>query len=401
MGSVTSDSAFLAVMSAPTFITEPASRTAAANTDVTLSAVVSGTPEPTYQWRKDGVTIPDATSRTLTLASVTAENAGTYTLVATNTLGSIMSHGTMLTVEAVMPTRPAPTPPTPTPPTPTPPTPTPPETTPTATTPAARLVNLSVRARAGAGSDALIVGFVITGSSGKPVLIRGTGPALSDFAVPDVLADPALSLYSGAALLAANDDWGSSPQAALMAPMATRLGAFALRSASPDAALLADLSSGAYTTLVQGKDGGTGTALVELYDAGPDAASRLVNVSTRATVTPDNSPIIGFVVSGTTSRRLLVRAIGPGLTAFGVEQPLPDPKIEIYTDGVRVAQNDDWAGDPELSDAFARAGAFSLPDAASKDAAIIFTAAPGAHSVVVTGGSAIPGTVLVEVYELP
>ena len=88
---------------------------------------------------------------------------------------------------------------------------------------ASRLINLSVRSAAGTGSDTLTVGFVVEGTGGKPLLVRGIGPTLASFGVSGALSDPVLSLYSGSTLHSANDDWSASPDFGDLAASASRL----------------------------------------------------------------------------------------------------------------------------------------------------------------------------------
>ena len=99
-GSVTSAGAVLTVTTAvaPSFTTQPASQTVMAGASVTFTAVASGTPAPIYQWRKDGVNISGATSASYTIASAAPADAGTYTIVATNSAGSATSNGATLSV---------------------------------------------------------------------------------------------------------------------------------------------------------------------------------------------------------------------------------------------------------------------------------------------------------------
>ncbi len=103
-GSATSSGAVLtvnAVTVAPTITTQPASQTVSVGASVTFTAAANGTPTPTYQWQKNGANISGATSASYTIASVATGNAGTYTMVATNSAGSATSSGAVLTVNAV------------------------------------------------------------------------------------------------------------------------------------------------------------------------------------------------------------------------------------------------------------------------------------------------------------
>lgn len=125
----------------------------------------------------------------------------------------------------------------------------------------ARLVNMSARNLVGTGDDILIVGFNVAGTGSKQLLIRAVGPRLGGFGVSGFLADPKLEIYRGDAKVAENDNWSGS-----LAASFTSVGAFPLDPGSRDAALLADLAPGSYTVQVRGADGGTGEALVELYE---------------------------------------------------------------------------------------------------------------------------------------
>jgi hypothetical protein len=127
-----------------------------------------------------------------------------------------------------------------------------------------RLVNLSARAPVGAGEGLLIAGFTLSGNVPRRVLVRGIGPALTDFGVTGVLTNPVLTLFRGATRVQENDDWGGDP--ALVAAFAAA-GAFPLGDpAGRDAAFTTLLAPGSYTVQVAGSGGGTGVALVELYE---------------------------------------------------------------------------------------------------------------------------------------
>jgi hypothetical protein len=263
------------------------------------------------------------------------------------------------------------------------------------------LVNLSVRANAGTGADGLIVGFVINGSSSKSVLVRGVGPTLRDFGVTGALSDPQLSLYSGALMTASNDDWSANENAIQIAGTSVRVGAFGLADQTSDSALMATLENGAYTVQLSGKGSASGVALVEVYDAASSGSGQLVNLSVRAYVGGSEVPNVGFVVAGNTPRKVMIRAVGPALGAFGVTDSISDPQLELFRGSTRVDQNDNWGGSATLSSTFAQVGAFGLSDTASQDAALVTTLEPGAYTVVVTGVNGSKGVGLVEVYDVP
>ena len=270
---------------------------------------------------------------------------------------------------------------------------------------AGRLANLSVRTQAGAGDATLIAGFAL-GAAGpgaaptKPLLVRAVGPTLSAFGVDGALADPALAFAPlNQPSTAANDNWSGA--AALKAAFAS-VGAFAFASdASRDAALLVSPAPGAYTASVSG---GSGVALVEIYDAGAGNTPRLTNVSARAVAgTGANALIAGFVIDGTLPKRVLIRAVGPTLSAFGVGGALADPVLEVRPLGgaTIVARNDDWGGTAALKAAFASVAAFALVSDVSRDAALAIELPAGAYTAAVSGANATTGVALVEVYELP
>src|SRR5690606_26606519 len=128
----------------------------------------------------------------------------------------------------------------------------------------ARLVNVSARNQIGTGGNVLVAGFVIGGSGGKTVLIRGVGATLGDFGVNGVLANPVLEVHrqitGGSELVAQNDDWNGNAE---IATVAQSVGAFAL-SSDVDAALLISLQPGAYTATVRGANDTTGIGIVEV-----------------------------------------------------------------------------------------------------------------------------------------
>lgn len=268
-----------------------------------------------------------------------------------------------------------------------------------------RLANISTRGLAGPGESNLIAGFVIQGTATKRLLIRAIGPALGAFGVAGALADPRFTVVDGRGQTAmAVDDWSAG---AAIDAATQRVGAFALRAGSKDAAAVATLAPGSYTVRVEGADTATGVALIEVYDADPaGAGSRLVNLSTRGIAGRDGDQMIaGFVVEGGASRPVLIRAIGGGtLGGFGLVGGLGDPALEVYDGaGVLVAKNDDWgrsAQAPLLTQRFSSVGAFALASV-SKDAGLIATLPPGAYTAKVVNLEQPSGVALIEVYQAP
>jgi len=128
----------------------------------------------------------------------------------------------------------------------------------------AQLINVSSRAFVAGGDDALIAGFVISGSTAQTVLLRASGPALGVLGVSDTLSYPELQLFdANQDLVAANNGWGGNAQ---VAGVAARVGAFAWSNpSSADSAILVTLPPGNYTAQVVGADGNAGVALIEAY----------------------------------------------------------------------------------------------------------------------------------------
>lgn len=277
-----------------------------------------------------------------------------------------------------------------------------------------RLINLSSRAQVGAGERALFTGLVIAGPASKPVLIRAVGSALAIAGISGALADPELKLYQNTTVIASNDNWADNTNATTITQTAQRIGAFSIASSAKEAALLVTLAPGVYSAQVTGH-GGAGVALAEIYDASENAQAdyqRLINISSRGYVgTGENVLIGGFIVTGTSPKRVLVRGVGPTLASYGVGETLKDPVVQVLSGTTIVARNDNW-GTPavvstsqtaataaEITSATAAVGASPLVSA-SKDAALIVTLAPGTYSAVVTSADGTSGVGLVEIYEL-
>lgn len=269
-----------------------------------------------------------------------------------------------------------------------------------------QLSNLSARAQVGTGDNILIPGFVISGTGSKTVLVRGIGPELETHGVNGFLETPTIRLVSElSGDVATNTGWSTAPNAGLIAQTAVVLGAFELPNGSADSALLETLAPGSYTVHLAGVGNTTGVGLVEIYDADPlNATARLVNVSARAQVgTGGNILIPGYVVAGSGSRRLLIRAVGPTLTVYHVAGVLEDPTLTVYSGtSAIVATNDDWGAAPnaaEIESVSNAIGAFPLT-AGSKDAAALITVGPGSYTVQVSGVGATTGVALVEIFEV-
>ncbi|MBP8155143.1 MAG: peptidylprolyl isomerase [Nitrospira sp.] len=348
-----------AAASPPAITQSPSSQTIATGSAVVLTGSASGD-SVTYQWRRNGQPIAGATQSSLLLKDVTAAQAGNYTFVATNSAGSVESSAAILTVVAASQT--------------------------------SRLTNLSIRSIAGLGEQTLIAGFTLAGGPNSNLVIRGIGPTLANYQVPNVLADPRLELFSGQTVLASNDNWSNND--------GRSVGGFSLATGSLDSVLTVSLSPGGYTAQVKGPGTTTGAALAEVYEAGAVSGTEITNLSARTQLTAGDVLIGGFTLTGGANRTVLVRAIGPGLAPYGVTGLLADPRIEIFSGSNRIDGNDNWGGGPILVDAAASVGAFGIENSSSKDAMALVTLPPGGYTVHVSSGDGTAGVVLLEVYSL-
>ncbi|MEY2502231.1 MAG: hypothetical protein QOI07_2565 [Verrucomicrobiota bacterium] len=254
------------------------------------------------------------------------------------------------------------------------------------------LANISTRVEAGAGDNRLIGGFIISGTAPKKVIVRAMGPSLGGFGVTSALADPILELHDATgAVIARNDNWGDTQALEVNAsgiPPANEL----------ESAIVKTLAPGAYTAVVDGRDGGTGTALVEVYDLSPASNSTLGNISTRGAVGPQSDVMIGgFIISGSSGlTRVLVRTVAPSLSSFGVAGAMPDPTLELRDgNGSLIAANDNWREGPELEIQESK-----LAPTNDLESAIITTLPSGPYTAVIHERTGRSGIGLFEVYNL-
>lgn len=128
------------------------------------------------------------------------------------------------------------------------------------------------------------------------------------------------------------------------------------------------------------------------------SSDRLINLSSRGAIGADgNVMIAGFIIGGGTPKKVLIRAVGPGLSQFGVGGVLADPILELHDATSILATNDNWL--PADATTMSDAGAFALT-AGSKDAAIVTTLNPGPYTAIVSGVNRTNGLGLVEVYDI-
>jgi hypothetical protein len=254
-------------------------------------------------------------------------------------------------------------------------------------TPPKSLLNISTRMLTQNGENVLIGGFILTGNDPKQVMLRAIGPSLP---IHGNLANPVLELHGpSGAIIAENDNWNSQRAAVIATGIPP--------SDEHEAAILATLPPGAYTAILHGFAGGTGIAVVEVYDLDSTVNSRLANISTRGKVeTGDNVMIGGWIIGGSVSTNIAVRAIGPSLSGSSVSGALADPMLSVHNgNGVLIAQNDDWRTFQEQ--ALIASGLAPVDD---RESAILISLMPGNYTAIVRGKSETAGVSLIEVYNL-
>jgi uncharacterized protein GlcG (DUF336 family) len=253
----------------------------------------------------------------------------------------------------------------------------------------AGLANVSSRTNVGLGDNVMIAGFVITGQSPKKILLRGLGPSLAQFHLTNVLSDPILELHKPGGAVVVNDDWKSTQQSEIQATGSAP-------ASERDSALVLTLNPGTYSAVLRGKNGTTGVGLVEVYDLTPTSNSMLTNISTRGFVGTMNNLLIGGFIVGANSgaARVLIRAVGPSLSRFGINHPLADPMLEIHNaNGAMITTNDDWGNSQ-----FAEISANALAPSDPRESAILGWLPSGAYTAVVRGKNQTTGLGLIEAY---
>jgi hypothetical protein len=257
-----------------------------------------------------------------------------------------------------------------------------------------KVANISTRARIGTGENVGIGGFIVTGTAPKKIIVRAVGPSLQASGLPasETLSDPRIELHdSTGALIAHNNNWRDSQENDI-ASSGLSMGH------DLEAAVLVTVPPGLYTAVVAGADGGEGVALVEAYDLEPAADSALANISTRSVVqTGDNVMIGGFILRGSQSPRVVVRALGPSLALSGTNAVLADPTMVLHDQsGAIIARNDNWKETQQ-----AELQGLGLAPTDDRESALIATLPPGPYTAVVLGNGGQTGVGLLEVYKLP
>jgi len=255
-------------------------------------------------------------------------------------------------------------------------------------------VNISTRLKVGTGTNVLIGGFIIQGTTPKRIVLRGIGPSLALAGVTGVLADPVIELHDQTgALIAQNDNWSSS------ADLRTDIVGVGLAPADPrESALIATLTPGQYTVVLKGAGDTTGVGLIEIYDLDGSKVSKLANISTRGQVAGGDQVMIGgFIVQGGNGpTNVVLRGIGPSLLGAGVAGALTDTLLEVYDgNGALISSNDDWRQGPDAT--FIAQN--SLQPSDDRESALrLSNPAEGNYTAIVKGKNGAIGVCVVEAY---
>ena len=251
-------------------------------------------------------------------------------------------------------------------------------------------LNIATRLAVQGGDNVLIAGFIVTGPSGstKKVLIRGIGPSLANFGIAGTLTDPLLELHEPDGTVVTNDNWQEGDTSQIPSGFAP--------SDPRESVIVATLAPGNYSAVLKGAHGEIGVGLAEMYDLDSGSNAQLGNIATRGFVqTGDNVLIGGFIVGGTEPAKILVRAIGPSLAAFGVPNTLAATTLELHDANGGVISNDGWRSTQE-----ADIKGTMLSPANDNESAILATLAPGNYTAVVRGKNDTTGIAIVEAYNL-
>jgi len=279
-------------------------------------------------------------------------------------------------------------------------------------TPLSRLTNISTRAFVETGDKVVIGGFIVQGSGAKRVIIRALGPELTQYGITEALRNPTLELYNGNGdLIASNNNWVTTIIGGIITHNQIRdiMNSGHAPTNALESAIIADLPPGNYTAIMRGVNETIGVGLIEVYELnepGTVPSSFLRNISSRSVVEEgDNVMIGGFIVQGTGPKRVIVRAIGPELTQYGLQDVLPDPTLELHDGrGALIASNDNWQttviGGIITQDQVAEIRGSGHAPTDPSESAIIADLPAGRYTAIVRGKNIIVGVALVEVYDL-
>jgi len=334
-----------------------------------------------FQWLRNRVPLKEESDAVLVLKNASSADAGSYQCILTNSAGSVTTEEAKLRVIG--------------------------DSCP------GHLSMMSCRTFSGAGEKRLIAGFVVGCSAMRgsmPVALRASGPRLAALGISRALTDPVLVLRDEDKVIAVNRGWAGDKLVASVAEVANAPEWD--DPSSRDSAMVRTLPCGAYTAEVFSDKGDTGFAEAEVIDARPPSqfthdSTHLVNFSVRSPVgLGPNVPVMQFSVGGTTSVTLLIRGMGPALSALGIADVLKTPSLLLYRingDGSQtwLQSNTRWGGKRYLSEIADEIGAFPWKGALVADATILMTLQPAKYLLILAGDRGETGVAIMEIYEVP
>lgn len=403
-GSSTATTALEVTVAPPVVSRAPAAVSVATGATAVFEVVMSGSPPFTFKWRKDRNDLPDTNNAKLTIANVQPSDAGSYDVIVTNSVGTVVSHAAVLTVTGSPITI----------------TEQPRDATVNQGSAAEMVVVASASgtlsyqwykdgvAIPGATAARLAIPAVQSSAAGvyTVVLTSGSTALTSAAATLTVVAPPTISAVtsSGRTLLGRSASLHVSAAGTGPFTYQWRRNGIVVDGASQAALALPAVAmsdGGSYTVTVTNTAGSVTSSPVELPVVLP---GRLINLSILTALEEGEGEFtLGVVLGGAGAagaKPLLLRAAGPSLAQFGVQSFLADPRLEYFSGASKAGENDDWAGLASVASAAAQVGAFPLIGSTSKDAALLANGAGvGAHSVKVSAPTGGTGSVLAELYD--
>lgn len=273
------------------------------------------------------------------------------------------------------------------------------------------VANVSTRLPVGTGENVLIEGFTVQGPAGstKKIIVRALGPSLTPFGVTDALPNPTLEIHdsnNNNAIVAMNDDWQTTQVGGIITgDQSAEINASGVKpSNNLESAIIANLAPGSYTALVRGTGpNNVGTGVVDAFDLSAASSAKLVNFATRGLIQPaDKLMIAGFIIQNGPVKAV-IRAIGPSLAAFGINNALPDTTLQLRDqNGNLILENDNWkVRSSDGSSQQAEMEATQLQPTNDLEAAFVTTIQPGQYTAQVRGKPESTGIGVVQVYFLP
>jgi probable HAF family extracellular repeat protein len=260
------------------------------------------------------------------------------------------------------------------------------------------ITNFSLRGWCAQNNRPMTLGVILDGEGPGRVLVRAIGPGLAPFGISTPVAGATLMFYNGSTLLQVRDGWDQTDVSEAIA-----LGAFSLAAGNADAAITQTIPRGVYTAKILPTDGAAGVGLLEAYvSRGESRTAEIVNGSGLVGLgQAERAPIAGFSVSGSSGVSILMRAVGKGLSEFGIPDGASAPQITLFdAKGSIVAVSTSGSAQPPMVTSLVPAvGAFTSTSAPD-DAIIVASLRPGTYSAVISDQRSSSGTVLLELYKL-